>query len=157
MTGSASVKKWSLDHQRSIVSHLQSKGLQVLYTHSDRHDVANYANLELDIPVVSHKEATYQQLTTIQGLAEVLVGGRFHPSILAALVGTPFVALPSNTHKMIGVMEMLDAKELLCDFQSLDKVVPTIDLVLNKRDHWSERLRNAANKTAPLARFNVAP
>jgi polysaccharide pyruvyl transferase WcaK-like protein len=155
MTGSASVKRWDLDHQRSVVAALKQRGLEVLYTHSDRHDVVNYAALGLSIPVVSHNEASYRQLTAIQGLAEIVVGGRFHPSILAAMVGTPFVALPSNTHKMSGVMEMLDAEPLLCDFGSLDRVIPKINEVLDARDAWSESLRSAANRTAPLARLNV--
>lgn len=155
MTGSASVKKWDIDHQCAIVAALQEEGLQVLYTHSDRHDVTNFANLGLNIPVVSHEEATYQQLTTIQGLAEIVVGGRFHPSILAALVGTPFIALPSNTHKMMGVMEMLDAQDLLYDFNSLEKVIPAIKQVLQNREERGQKLKQAAEKTAPLARLNV--
>ena len=91
----------------------------------------------------------------MQSLAQILVGGRFHPTILAALVGTPFVAVPSNTHKMAGLMEMLGAQGLLCDFASLDRVVPTINKVLDDRGFWSERLKEAAAECAKLAPLNV--
>lgn len=39
--------------------------------------------------------------------AKLLVSGRFHYSIAAACLGTPFIALDSNTPKMDGLMQML--------------------------------------------------
>lgn len=39
--------------------------------------------------------------------ARLLVSGRFHYSIAAAWLGTPFIALDSNTPKMDGLMQML--------------------------------------------------
>ncbi len=156
MTGSASVHKWPIEHQRAVVQTLCDRGLSVLYTHSDRKDEPISIALGTK-HVVSHKEASFRHLTTIQSLAEIVVGGRFHPTILAALVGTPFVAVPSNTHKMSGLMEMLDAHELLCDFASLDKVIPTINKVLDEREKWSEKLSTRAREIAPLAHNNVRP
>lgn len=154
LTGSASVHRWPVEHQKEVVASLKSHGLNVLYTHSDRRDADNVRALG-PMPTVSHHEASFAQLTAIQSQAEIVVGGRFHPTILAALVGTPFVAVPSNTHKMSGLMEMLDAEELLCDFTTLDRVVPTIKTVLGDRDGWSSRLRQSAAAQVSLARKNV--
>jgi polysaccharide pyruvyl transferase WcaK-like protein len=39
--------------------------------------------------------------------ARLLVSGRFHYSIAAAWLGTPFLALDSNTPKMAGLMQVL--------------------------------------------------
>jgi polysaccharide pyruvyl transferase WcaK-like protein len=153
MTGSASVHKWPIEHQRSVVDALRARGLAVVYTFSDKKD-AGIAE-QLGLPAVTHREADYRQLTTVQSLAEIVVGGRFHPTILSALVGTPFVAIPSNTHKMSGVMEMLGTPELLCDFASLERVIPTINAVLDAREDWSRRLRERSKEIAPLARYNV--
>lgn len=153
MTGSASVHKWPIEHQREVVETLKSRDLDVVYTFSDKKDEGIAEQLSLKR--VTHKEADYRQLTTIQSLAEIVVGGRFHPTILSALVGTPFVAVPSNTHKMAGVMEMLGAPELLCDFNSLETVTPTINAVLDAREDWSLRLRSKAEEIAPLAHLNV--
>ncbi len=154
MTGSASIHKWPLGHQREVLQSLKDQGLDVLYTFSDRRDADN-ARLLGDLPTVSNHEATFAQLTTIQSQAEILVGGRFHPTILAALVGTPFVAVPSNTHKMSGLMQMLGAEQLLCDFTTLDRVVPTIMSVLQHRDEWSRRLRESATAQVDQAKLNV--
>lgn len=153
MTGSASVHKWPIEHQKAVVDALKSRGLDVVYTFSDKKDEGIAE--QLGLKQVTHKEADYRQLTTIQSLAEIVVGGRFHPTILSALVGTPFVAVPSNTHKMAGVMEMLGTPELLCDFAALDKVVPTINDVLDARIEWAERLFKKAKEIAPLAHHNV--
>jgi polysaccharide pyruvyl transferase WcaK-like protein len=159
MTGSASVHKWPIEHQRSVVKALWKRDISVVYMYSDNKDEGVAYRLEwafnLGVRNLTHKEVTYRQLTTIQSLAEIVVGGRFHPTILAALVGTPFVAVPSNTHKMSGVMEMLGTPELLCDFSSLDQVIPTINQVLDNRDDWSLRLRERAQEIVPLAHHNV--
>jgi polysaccharide pyruvyl transferase WcaK-like protein len=154
MTGSASVHKWPIGHQKKVIETLNWLGLRVLNMHSDRKDEENVARLCPE-HVVSHKEASYRQMTAVQSLAHIVVGGRFHPTILAALVGTPFVAVPSNTHKMGGLMEMLDAEELLCDFASLEKVVPTIERVLGEREKWASHLSTRSRDVAPLAHLNV--
>jgi polysaccharide pyruvyl transferase WcaK-like protein len=129
--------------------------MSVVYTFSDTKDEGVAHRLALQ--TVTHKQATFRELTAIQSLAEIVVGGRFHPTILAALVGTPFVAVPSNTHKMAGLMEMLDANGLLCDFSSLDKVIPTINGVLDERGKWSAHLSARAREIVPLAQLNVKP
>lgn len=43
----------------------------------------------------------------VLGNARVLVSGRYHPSILASLGGTPCVFLGSNSHKMLSLQKML--------------------------------------------------
>jgi polysaccharide pyruvyl transferase WcaK-like protein len=154
MTGSASVHKWPVEHQKAVVQTLCDRGMSVLYTYSDRKDEPVSRALGTE-HVVTDRESSFAQLTTIQSLAEIVVGGRFHPTILAALVGTPFVAVPSNTHKMSGLMEMLGAQKLLCDFSSLEKVVPTINKVLDEREKWSAQLSSKAKEIAPLAHQNV--
>lgn len=40
--------------------------------------------------------------------AQVFISGRWHPSILASLGGTPCVFLGSNSHKTLSIQEMLD-------------------------------------------------
>jgi polysaccharide pyruvyl transferase WcaK-like protein len=155
VTGSASVDRWPVDHQREVIGYLKSLGLEVLYMHSDRRDTNNLRALNIELPTVSHKDASFQQMAAIQSLAQIVVGGRFHPTILSALVGTPFVAVPSNTHKMTGLMEMLESKELLCDFASLNGLTQKIGKVLKDRDQWSDRLREKAAHAKQYALLNV--
>lgn len=57
--------------------------------------------------------------------ARLLVSGRFHYSIAAACLGTPFIALDSNTPKMDGLMQVLG---LSCRADSASPSLPA-DLV----------------------------
>jgi polysaccharide pyruvyl transferase WcaK-like protein len=45
--------------------------------------------------------------TQVLANAKVLVSGRYHPSIMAALRGTPLVCLNSNSHKMLGLQHFM--------------------------------------------------
>ena len=45
--------------------------------------------------------------------ASLLVLGRFHHTIAAACLGTPFIALDSNTPKIEGLIQSLDSKNFL--------------------------------------------
>lgn len=54
-------------------------------------------------PPVRFKEA----MAIIAG-AHLVIGGRQHPNIFAAIHRTPFIAFEGNTHKMKGVLELLD-------------------------------------------------
>ncbi len=51
---------------------------------------------------------TANEWLNVIGGAQLLVSGRFHHSIAAAFLNTPFIALNSNTPKMDGLMQMLN-------------------------------------------------
>lgn len=155
MTGSASIAEWPLESQCAAVETLQEAGLDILYTASDPKDEANFARLGADITLATHRDMDFRMLTAVQREAEIVVGGRFHPTILAALVGTPFVAVPSNTQKMSGLMEMLGAEALLCPFEESARLPEVIRGVLAQRPAWSDRLRARSADLANLAGLNV--
>lgn len=50
----------------------------------------------------------WRDVVCVIAAARGLVGGRFHPMIFAALVGTPQIGFEGNTHKVKGLMEMLN-------------------------------------------------
>jgi polysaccharide pyruvyl transferase WcaK-like protein len=50
----------------------------------------------------------YQEFMALAQRAELLVSGRYHNPILAAIVGCPSIALASSSHKVHGTCEMLD-------------------------------------------------
>ncbi|MDF1690899.1 MAG: polysaccharide pyruvyl transferase family protein [Zhongshania sp.] len=52
--------------------------------------------------------ATEAEWLSVIANASVLVSGRFHHSIAAAFLGTPFVVCESNTPKIAGLLEMLE-------------------------------------------------
>lgn len=55
--------------------------------------------------------ATEAEWLSVIANASVLVSGRFHHSIAAAFLGTPFIVCESNTPKISGLLEMLEMPE----------------------------------------------
>jgi polysaccharide pyruvyl transferase WcaK-like protein len=50
----------------------------------------------------------YQGVAHLLGQAQMLIGGRYHMSIFAAISGTPSVLIETNTHKLTGLTELLE-------------------------------------------------
>ncbi|MGC2063422.1 MAG: tetratricopeptide repeat protein, partial [Thermodesulfovibrionales bacterium] len=77
-------------------------------------------------------------LDTIAG-ASVLVSGRFHHTIAAAMLGTPCILLGSNTPKNVALAQILGiAPPLLWDDSGIeDKLVAGTEDVLNRPDHFT--------------------
>jgi len=53
--------------------------------------------------------------------AYIVIGGRQHPNIFAAMQGTPFIPLKGNTHKMEGVVELLHYPISVLDWNDSSK------------------------------------
>ena len=66
-----------------------------------------------------------QQWLNIIEQASLLISGRFHHSIAAYCLGTPLVALNSNTPKMEGLMQVLGGREVIkyADPNLVDKLI----------------------------------
>jgi polysaccharide pyruvyl transferase WcaK-like protein len=61
----------------------------------------------LGVPMVTASASLDQAIAAIAG-AKALVGGRYHPMILAARAGVPIVGLDGNTFKSSGLLRLLD-------------------------------------------------
>ena len=67
---------------------------------------------------------TERQWLECIGSASLLVSGRFHHSIAAAFLETPFIVAHSNTPKIAGLLEALDMPEaLLPDGEPADRAL----------------------------------
>ena len=60
--------------------------------------------------------------------ARVLISGRYHPSILASLGGTPCVFMSSNSHKTKSIQELLEYENcvefsVLPDKEEREKII----------------------------------
>jgi polysaccharide pyruvyl transferase WcaK-like protein len=53
-------------------------------------------------------ERSYQELYFLLARSQLFVSGRYHPIILSALAGCPFLPLSANTHKIDGLCELLE-------------------------------------------------
>lgn len=76
---------------------------------------------------------------------ELYITGRFHGVCLAAMTNTPFVALPSNSHKIEGI---------LTDMGCLDLLAPSIDTALGKKE-LAIKLASKAHTYAIKAKYKV--
>jgi polysaccharide pyruvyl transferase WcaK-like protein len=74
--------------------------------------------------VIDYDQAKFREAISIISMAELIVGGRQHPNIFAAEYGVPFIGLSGNTHKMRGVVEILNypVPVLSWDFQQEELV-----------------------------------
>jgi len=88
----------------------------------------------------------------------MVLSGRFHACVFAALAGTPLVSFRSNTYKMEGLLEMLGYPIPVLDYEHLDngEVLSVVNDVWERSEELSglfaERVpeeREAAQKGYP--------
>lgn len=115
MTGSAVVEYWSTEAQARIVQELLGEGMDVIYVASTGEDRRNHARAfaGLPVPILTNEDVGYRAVVGLIRRAKLFAGGRFHLIIFAAKAGTPFVCVPSNTHKTVGLLRLLGAEERL--------------------------------------------
>lgn len=91
--------------------------------------------ISIDTPILSAAK--------ILANARVYISGRYHPSILASLGGTPCVFMSSNSHKTLSIQELLDYDEIkefsvLPNKEERDKIIKLAKSKINE----GEELRN---------------
>ncbi len=66
--------------------------------------------------------------------AYIVIGGRQHPNIFAAMQGVPFIPLQGNTHKMEGVVELLKYPINVLSWEDDAKLANTFKRMEDMRD-----------------------
>lgn len=64
----------------------------------------------------------WNQVPSLMEAATFVVSGRYHINIFAALSGTPFVPMETNTEKMKGLIELTDGLTSIRSFSSADDI-----------------------------------
>lgn len=85
-------------------------------------------------------EATPSEVAAVIEGAKLLISGRYHMNIFAAAVHTPFISLPSGSHKTDGLLEILGNAVPSSTFDDLGAIRSTLDQVLRDRDAISAKL-----------------
>ena len=80
-------------------------------------DFLNDVSKETKTPIISI-DTPILSAAKILANARVYISGRYHPSILASLGGTPCVFMSSNSHKTLSVQELLKY-EIIKEFNVL--------------------------------------
>lgn len=105
-------------------------------------DVARELQSRLELPVIG-LEAHPEMLVGILSQASLVLSGRFHCCIFAALARTPFVPFRSNTDKMEGLVELLNYPVPVTVFEesSNGDVLDIVEGTWQKRARLRENLR----------------
>lgn len=157
-TGSASVKRWPLETQMRLISRVVNAGLRPIYSSSTAEDDLNYRRLKnagVSLPIVTHNDLSFGEYCQLISQANILIGGRFHPLIFAAKVGTPFVAVESTTHKMKGLVRMLNCEEQLCEFDDADRQMGALDRAIAERKDRGASLAAIASVLSERTHLNA--
>lgn len=97
-------------------------------------------------PVFPIESADYRDISAILAASRFVIGGRYHTSIQAAAVGTPFIALPSETHKTEGLLQLLSYPLPVRAYDDLAGIQSDLELVTNKGDELSAHLNDQMNQ-----------
>ncbi|MCK5515443.1 MAG: polysaccharide pyruvyl transferase family protein, partial [Desulfobulbaceae bacterium] len=109
VTGSSALKKSSVDMMGFVLKLIKEHyRLPIVFLANAKTDIAlakalkdKYGLLVVQPPV------KYQQAMAVIAKAHLVIGGRQHPNIFAAMHHVPFIPFAGNTHKMNGVIELL--------------------------------------------------
>lgn len=127
--------------RRTAVEH----GLEVVFVCSTLADIAFSVEARSrlrDLKVSAAKpDASYRDVAKIISKSKLLLGGRYHLAILAATTRTPFVLLPSSTHKTAGLIELLDYPLRVRRFDESDGLREDIGRALREHASLSEHLK----------------
>lgn len=94
--------------------------------------------------------AAWPHAVTDLRTARLIVTGRHHGVCLAALAGVPFVALPSNTWKVEGLLELLPGGQQLC--RSADDLPVACEAAVRNAETFVE-IRRFVELQRPLQTF----
>ncbi len=99
----------------------------------------------IDAPVIPVNTSVFLAIQ-ILSKSKLFISGRYHPSIMASLGGTPCIYLGSNSHKTKSIQEVLRLKEIR-EFSSVPSDVEITEILISSKRILSQNaeLRNQIN------------
>lgn len=150
---------YNIKGYRQLCEGLKNMDVQTLLIVSARSDEKLLAPVaeEIDANILG-LNVSIEESIKIMASSSLYIGGRYHPMIFSAKGGVPIIPLSANTHKIEGLLELLDIEQRVYDcltFQEqldeiLDKARNYLDDA-NEFEHLDERL----DELAENARLNV--
>jgi polysaccharide pyruvyl transferase WcaK-like protein len=89
--------------------------------------------------------------------AAALVSGRFHPTILASLGGTPCVLMGSNSHKTLSLQEVLEYDKqveynAIPDEEDIKNMYADVQVILEQGDTLRDKILATVNRLSDQAK-----
>ncbi|MBD3790905.1 MAG: polysaccharide pyruvyl transferase family protein [Campylobacterales bacterium] len=114
VTGSSYLKrnKKSIKMMDNLLSEIEKfyQGIPIYFLANAKTDIylAHKLQSKYRYTIFAAPEEKYERAIAVIAKAHLVIGGRQHPNIFAAMQGVPFIPLQGNTHKMEGVVELLE-------------------------------------------------
>jgi len=162
VSGSSGAWKYHLayiDAYENLCMELQKLGLPVVLVETDDEIYMHRLAERTGLPLISWQTPILAGAGLVAG-ASVFVTGRFHPSIMASLGGTPAVYLGSNSHKNLTlqrVLEYPEPREYECcpNRDDIVLIVSKVKELLKKGENERIRIREVVKKRDAQARQNL--
>jgi polysaccharide pyruvyl transferase WcaK-like protein len=99
------------------------------------------------LPLLFNKPGIdYRDVSQILSSALAYIGGRYHTAIQSAAVRTPFLAVPAESHKTQGLLQMLDYPLGIVPFDDVTGVRNGLRRILSDRDSLAGHLDSALKR-----------
>jgi hypothetical protein len=140
-----------------LVERVKDLGPSVYLTPTCSGDEFMYdVSREADVPIIP-AEVPIKMGGAILSRAEVFITGRYHPSILASLGGTPCVFLGADSHKTRSIQDVLRYEtktqfSALPDEQEVEEICDLAERYLSRGDSLRSDIRTTAKECAESAR-----
>jgi hypothetical protein len=141
----------AVEHFSLIVERAKTLGYAIYLTENDGRDVFLRS-------VAARTETAYIPVNTsvfaagaILANARLFISGRYHPTILASIGGTPCIFLGSSAHKMQSLQEVLEYDYIrefpvFASAEECDEIVRLARIYLDGGDLLRERIRGVAKR-----------
>jgi polysaccharide pyruvyl transferase WcaK-like protein len=140
-----------------LVDQVKQLGLPVYLTPACSGDEFMYGVASKTGAPVIPAEVPIMMGGAILSEAQLLITGRYHPSILASLGGTPCVFLGADSHKTRSIQEVLQYEtktqfSALPDDQEVEEICELAERYLSRGDSLRSSIRSTAKECAESAR-----
>jgi len=150
--------RWTEDRRSQVLAAIaalrrQGKDVAYLSIYTDGRD-ARFAE-ELNIEY--HSFSDHSELLRHLQRAEYVIAGRYHMCVFSAFCGVPFIGFEANTHKIVGLCELLEHPHSPIDFtrDSADSVRRQLEHALSERAKLQSILCQSRDRLRELALRNT--
>ncbi|MDD3774912.1 MAG: polysaccharide pyruvyl transferase family protein [Sulfurovaceae bacterium] len=103
--------------------------------------LAKKLQLKYGFIIFAAPKEKYQRAIAVISKAYLVIGGRQHPNIFAAMYGVPFIPFQGNTHKMNGVVELLNYPMKVLNWEDSEQFKDAFNKVEKIRDTLNDLIK----------------
>jgi len=139
VTGSSYLKRnrKSLRLMGDILNQIQKfyQDIPIYFMANAKTDIylANKLQKKYGFTIFAAPKEKYERAIAVIASSYVLIGGRQHPNIFAAMQHVPFIPLKGNTHKMEGIVELLEYPIDVLDWEDSSRLKEVFEKLEEKR------------------------